>query len=98
MYWNFETDTVSENLTLYACWKSGEGPVDPGPDEPGPDEPGKEEWGDILPEDRPASVEAVPNGLWIAGVEEQGYTYTGKAIKPEVRVYNHKTRLTLTHK
>lgn len=95
VYWNFETDTVSENLTLYACWKSGEGPVDPGPDEPGPDEPGKEEWGDILPEDRPASVEAVPNGLWIAGVEEQGYTYTGKAVKPEVRVYNHKTRLTL---
>lgn len=35
----------------------------------------------------------VPVGLWIAGVDERGYTYTGKAIKPAVRVYDNKTRL-----
>ena len=33
----------------------------------------------------------IPEGLWITKVSE--YTYTGKAIKPEVRVYDYKTRL-----
>jgi len=37
--------------------------------------------------------EDIPEGLWIAGVDENGYTYTGKAIKPEIRVYDHDTRL-----
>ena len=54
----------------------------------------KDDLGDILPEDFPeGGVEAVPAGLWIAGVDENGYTYTGKAIKPEVRVYDYKTLL-----
>ena len=46
--------------------------------------------GDVLPEDIPQT--GIPNGLWIAGVND--VTYTGKAIKPSVRVYDHKTRLT----
>lgn len=54
----------------------------------------KDDLGDILPEDLPeGGMEAVPAGLWIAGVEKDGYIYTGKAIKPEVRVYDHKTLL-----
>lgn len=35
----------------------------------------------------------IPEGLWIAGLAEEGYAYTGKAIKPQVRVYDYKTLL-----
>ena len=50
--------------------------------------------GDVLPEDIPADgIEAIPEGLWIAGIDEGGYTYTGKAIKPEIRVYDSTTLL-----
>ena len=45
--------------------------------------------GDVLPEDIPES--GIPNGLWIAGIKD--VEYTGKAIKPPVRVYDYKTRL-----
>ena len=38
-----------------------------------------------LPED------GVPEGLWIAGIQD--YTYTGKAIKPQIRVYFKETKL-----
>ena len=34
----------------------------------------------------------VPEGLWIAGLEE-GYTYTGSAVKPQIRVYDGKRKL-----
>ena len=50
------------------------------------------EHDDVLQEDRPENGE-IPEGLWIAGIDEDGYAYTGSAIKPEVRVYDHKTRL-----
>lgn len=54
----------------------------------------KDDLGEILPEDFPeGGADAIPAGLWIAGVDEKGYTYTGKAIKPEVRVYDNKTLL-----
>lgn len=54
----------------------------------------KDDLGEILPEDFPeGGADAIPTGLWIAGVDEKGYTYTGKAIKPEVRVYDNKTLL-----
>ena len=36
----------------------------------------------------------IPEGTWIAGLEEE-YTYTGKAIKPEIRVYDYKRKLAL---
>lgn len=45
----------------------------------------------VLPEDIPA--DGIPEGLWIAGIKADGYTYTGTAIKPEVRVYDGETRL-----
>lgn len=49
-----------------------------------------DDLGDILPEDIPES--GIPNGLWIAGIKDM--EYTGKAIKPLVRVYDYKTKLT----
>ena len=32
-------------------------------------------------------------GYWVAGIDPEGYTYTGKAIKPEVRLYYGTVRL-----
>ncbi len=49
-----------------------------------------DDLGDILPEDIPES--GIPNGLWIADIKDM--EYTGKAIKPLVRVYDYKTKLT----
>ena len=50
--------------------------------------------GDVLPEDIPeGGIEAIPAGLWIAGVDETGYVYTGTAIKPTIRVYDGMTLL-----
>lgn len=43
-------------------------------------------YGEIPEEDIPTG-QPVPKGLWIAGVSPQ--TYTGKAIKPAVRVYDN---------
>lgn len=78
-------DTVvnsMEPFTLYARWKDGE---------TGADSP----WGTVLPEDRAgySSPDALPAGLWAAGIEEKGYDYTGYAIMPEPRVYIGNTRL-----
>ena len=50
------------------------------------------DFGDVLPDDLPYDGH-IPDGLWIAGISEYGYMYTGKAIKPAVRVYDHKTLL-----
>lgn len=47
--------------------------------------------GEVLPGDIPADGK-IPDGLWIAGVEES-YIYTGAAIKPEIRVYDGKKKL-----
>ena len=52
---------------------------------------GKAEPGDVIREDVPE--EGIPDGLWIAGLNEEGYVYTGKAIKPEIRVYDGKRLL-----
>lgn len=69
-----------------------EGANDPGnvPGEPGDDlDPDRN---DVLSEDVPADGK-IPDGIWIAGLDESGYPYTGSAIKPAVRVYDGKTRL-----
>ena len=50
----------------------------------------KDPYGDILKEDIPEDGK-IPEGLWLTEIKPQ--TYTGKAIKPEVRVYDHKTLL-----
>lgn len=67
---------------------------DGGGDPDQPDNPGGEESenGDVLPGDMPADGK-IPEGLWIAGIAEDGYNYTGTAIKPAVRVYDYKTLL-----
>ena len=50
--------------------------------------------GDVLPEDIPeGGLAEIPEGLWIAGINEEGYLYTGNAVKPEIRVYDHLTLL-----
>lgn len=46
---------------------------------------------EVLPGDIPADGK-IPDGLWIAGVADS-YTYTGAAIKPEIRVYDGKKKL-----
>ena len=43
--------------------------------------------GDILMEDTPEDG-IIPEGLWVAGIREGGYDYTGTTIKPEMRVYD----------
>ncbi len=63
--------------------------------------PGPIETPPVPEEDRPADG-SIPEGLWIAGVKDQ--VYTGKAHKPEVRVYDgaqrlqEKTDYTISHK
>lgn len=60
----------------------------------GGEDPGEEDIGDgdVLPGDIPADG-VIPRGLWMAGVAQGGYNYTGAAIKPQVRVYDYKTLL-----
>lgn len=50
-------------------------------------------WGDICPEDQVQfdSAAKVPEGIWVAGVEEA--VYTGSKITFDLRVYDHKTLL-----
>ncbi len=52
------------------------------------------EWGDIAPEDQGLFADAskVPEGIWVAGVEEE-VVYTGQKITFDLRVYDHKTLL-----
>lgn len=47
--------------------------------------------GDVLVEDIPSDG-TIPDGLWVSEIPVQNYN--GKAIKPVVRVYDHKTLLT----
>lgn len=54
-----------------------------------PDEP--EVPDEDIPRDENGNKLPIPDDLWVTDVEE--YVYTGKAIKPEVRVYDYKTRL-----
>lgn len=52
-------------------------------------------WGDVAEEDRGLFKNAaeVPEGIWVAGVKDT--EYTGSAITFDIRVYDHKTLLTL---
>ncbi len=75
--WNFETDIVEADMVLYAGWKQNA--------------PEDGRFPDILPEDLPEDGR-IPEGLWIAGLKDS-YLYTGKAVKPSVRVYDYDCRL-----
>lgn len=46
-----------------------------------------EDAGDIPEDEIPEG--GIPEGLWVSGLNTDGYPYTGKAIKPEVKVYHH---------
>lgn len=63
----------------------------PGGDD-NPDDPDNPQVPDEdIPEDENGNKLPIPDELWVTDVSE--YTYTGKAIKPEVRVYDYKKRL-----
>lgn len=53
---------------------------------------GKAEYGEVLREDIPEDG-VVPDGLWMAGINADGYLYTGRAITPAFRVYDGKKML-----
>ena len=72
------TQPVTGNMVLQAKWKFIV--VEPDPSE----------TDQISEEDRPEDG-VIPDGLWIAGVKDQ--TYTGKALKPEVHVYDGHRRM-----
>lgn len=69
---------ITGDIIYYAKWR---------PSGSGEDPDGG--TGDVLPGDIPA--DGIPDGLWIAGLKD--YTYTGKAIKPSLRVYYNNKRL-----
>lgn len=57
-------------------------------------DPSEEEIGEVDIDDVPdGDVDEIPDGLWIAGLDEDGYVYTGKTISPDVRIYWGKTLL-----
>lgn len=57
-----------------------------------PDDPDNPQVPDEdIPEDENGNKLPIPDDLWVTDVT--GYVYTGKAIKPEVRVYDYKKRL-----
>lgn len=63
---------------------------DDNPDDPdNPDNPQVPD--EDIPKDENGNKLPIPDELWVTDVS--GYTYTGKAIKPEVRVYDYKKRL-----
>ncbi len=66
--WDFDADTVEEDVVLYARWKQIYGEI-----------------GDVLLEDIPDDGR-IPEGLWAVSVEKD-MPYTGKAVKPKIRVY-----------
>lgn len=79
------TQPVTRDIVLQAKWEATATEPEPGDDT---------ERDDVLPDDIPAG--GIPEGLWIAWVDvehKDSYPYTGSAIKPEVRVYDHKTLL-----
>lgn len=63
------------------------------PDDPDdPDNPDNPQVPDEdVPKDDNGNKLPIPDELWVTDV--RGYVYTGKAIKPEVRVYDYKKRL-----
>ena len=88
--WGFKITSVTEKNEEGG---SGDPGGNPGDNPSGGDSGNTDDNTDIIPEeDMPASG-VIPDGLWIAGVKAQ--TYTGKALKPSVRVYDGKKKLKL---
>jgi len=55
---------------------------------------GKADYGDVPREEVPEDG-IIPDGIWMAGLQVDGYTYTGKAITPSFKVYDGKKLLTI---
>ena len=55
---------------------------------------GKADYGDVPREEVPEDG-IIPDGIWMAGLQTDGYTYTGKAITPSFKVYDGKKLLTI---
>ena len=66
---------VTQDIILYAKWIA---------------EMPEEEMGDVLPGDIPVDGK-IPEGLWIADIEDM--IYTGMAVQPDVHVYDSNVRL-----
>ncbi len=77
----------SEVLRVTYYWTPGQNSGGEDPDDPDnstvPDED--------IPKDENGKPMEIPKDMWVTDVT--GYVYTGKAIKPEVRVYDYKKRL-----
>ena len=86
--WDFENDTVTAHMTLYAHWIE-ENPTE----EPSTEQPSEEPTTEAPSEDS-TDTEDQGDGLWISGISKTGYTYTGEAIKPAISVYDKTTLLT----
>ena len=87
-------DNPSEESPDNPSEETPDDPLEETPDNPSaeyPEEPNEDTPTEDIPDNIPD--EDIPAGLWIAGIEGTGYSYTGKPIKPEVRVYHHKTLL-----
>ena len=57
------------------------------------DADGNTDLGDVSVEDIPEEG-GIPDGIWMAGLQADGYTYTGKAVTPSFRVYDGRKLLT----
>ena len=78
-----DSDQVRFSYSVISGSAAGGEDSDGEDDEPEPEVPG---------EDIPAGG-VIPQKVWVAGFTDS-YVYTGKAIKPVFRVYDHKTLLT----
>ncbi|MDE6406104.1 MAG: chitobiase/beta-hexosaminidase C-terminal domain-containing protein, partial [Lachnospiraceae bacterium] len=77
----------SEVLRVTYYWTPGQNPGGEDPDDPdNPTVPDED-----IPKDENGKPMEIPKDMWVTDVA--AYTYTGKAIKPEVRVYDYKKRL-----
>ena len=86
--WDFENDTVTAHMTLYAHW------IEENPTEEPSTEQHSEEPSTEAPSENSTDTEDQGDGLWISGISKTGYTYTGEAIKPAISVYDKTTLLT----
>ncbi len=57
------------------------------------DADGNTDLEDVPVEDIPEEG-GIPDGIWMAGLQADGYTYTGKAVTPSFRVYDGRKLLT----
>ncbi len=90
--WNFETSTVTGDVTLVAAWEKNAdpGPDKPGPDKPDPDKPVVETYtitymdGETVLELSPSSIKSDSAAISLPNAEKAHYTFAGWYIEPEL--------------